>query len=629
FWIPLLAALPLALTALAQDFTPIDITEISPPITEAPDTPTPPPLLPTPPGMPETPVPEIGSTATLFAVSEDMIATLPPPQVVEPLADLRDAAEMHPAFYDDFSTFDPIEMRYAGRGFARVSYPGLGLALNLYERDQPVTVQTDVWLDVSAEARFLLEGGAARIFVRRSDAGHYSARVNAEGLIELFRGDQRLTWGQISAGEDRRLRLTALGDHLSVLVDGAVVLEYVDPSPLPSGSVALMAQDFRQNGALADEIGIWTTEPQAPPVPVFAAAPLSGTPTPVFLPAPQGLPDYTTLLLSQNEALYAGPQVGLYNQPLHFVDRSGVEQRLTLLPAIASGHIEIMYPDLAVSPDGDWGAVICGSSYEFIADVCVIGLTGDDAGKIKPMYGEMSGGVDAYSDSVPRWSSDASGGLWINFSSDRYGDTGRVRRLHFEPEAWRAMTVLPTTPPESLNLTLCTDVTTVDVWILCVNRDAAQPDVAAYRFNSSTGEKLPLLYTSQVSSSLRGLDAVVVPGGERLVAYVLYNGPCSTAPGCAVGWSRFSSDPAFTRLSGGNTSFQTAAHYLTPHLNPSGNRALVEQHVFGVNDQSVIFDLTVPNEPPKAVTIQHSNYLGVDWGKLHPCQIVATKSCSF
>ncbi|MCK6581401.1 MAG: hypothetical protein L6Q98_25195, partial [Anaerolineae bacterium] len=25
----------------------------------------------------------------------------------------------------------------------------------------------------------------------------------------------------------------------------------------------------------------------------------------------------------------------------------------------------------------------------------------------------------------------------------------------------------------------------------------------------------------------------------------------------------------------------------------------------------------------------HSNYLGVDWGKLHPCQIVATKSCSF
>ena len=28
FWIPLLAALPLALTALAQDFTPIDITQI-------------------------------------------------------------------------------------------------------------------------------------------------------------------------------------------------------------------------------------------------------------------------------------------------------------------------------------------------------------------------------------------------------------------------------------------------------------------------------------------------------------------------------------------------------------------------------------------------------------------------
>jgi hypothetical protein len=130
----------------------------------------------------------------------------------------------------------------AGWGFHAVSN---GQALRVYHSSDPLTLNTSDYLDVAAEAQFVVDYGTARLSMRQSAFGDYTALLDATGLVNLYRGGVLVATGQSTAStldQWRTLRLSAVGDVLRVSVDGLFILSYTDPDPLPAGKVAVAAQ---------------------------------------------------------------------------------------------------------------------------------------------------------------------------------------------------------------------------------------------------------------------------------------------------------------------------------------------------------------------------------------------------
>ncbi|MBK8025520.1 MAG: PD40 domain-containing protein [Chloroflexi bacterium] len=233
FWIFLFVGLALALglTALAQE-APIDIIEIPPPITQAPDTPTPPPtapILPTPTLLPDTATISAAGHAHL-AATENRFDGLESPFTAQ--------------FFDNFDA-GPLGIWQIGAGWSVVADEG-GQALLAQPPSEPVlTTYADLY-NAAIQVHARVAAGTVRLLMRYGAEGGYAAELNAQGGVRLLRGDQPLAEAVIPIGEpyrEYRLRFSAVEGLLIIWVDGVEVLRATDAAPLSAGRLGFAALD--------------------------------------------------------------------------------------------------------------------------------------------------------------------------------------------------------------------------------------------------------------------------------------------------------------------------------------------------------------------------------------------------
>ncbi|MCB9452717.1 MAG: hypothetical protein H6672_14865 [Anaerolineaceae bacterium] len=183
-----------------------------------------------------------------------------------------------------------------------------GLALQVINSNEPLLLQKGVFANLAVQARFQLHAGDAQISVRQSDAGNYTAALNATGLVTLYRGGTPLQTAQVTLDPAlpwHTLRLSAINAVLRVAVDGMEIVALSDRAPLPPGEVALSAhftlpEDGSvppENVLLADDLFLWvpTAElglyPQPTPVVQPTTVPTQEpTIEPTLLPLPTSEP---------------------------------------------------------------------------------------------------------------------------------------------------------------------------------------------------------------------------------------------------------------------------------------------------------------------------------------------------
>ncbi|GAB4512229.1 MAG: hypothetical protein OHK0046_11430 [Anaerolineae bacterium] len=105
-------------------------------------------------------------------------------------------------------------------------------------------INSDIWRDVQVSADFGLEPGGSAGAAVRVGAASYMTMLDYNGQVALFKGDTLLAQGPTPEASTnsgliwRRLTVTALGDTLTVLVDGVEQLRVQDSPSLAAGWVA-------------------------------------------------------------------------------------------------------------------------------------------------------------------------------------------------------------------------------------------------------------------------------------------------------------------------------------------------------------------------------------------------------
>jgi CSLREA domain-containing protein len=129
-----------------------------------------------------------------------------------------------------------------GAGWTLVASEG-GQALQFTGETGAFQYEAGNLFNVAVEARFSTETGTAQILVRQSSAGAYSVSLAPDGTVALERSGVVLTTTTAPAvdGAWRTLRLSVLNGALRVAANGAEVITFIDPAPLPPGTITIGA----------------------------------------------------------------------------------------------------------------------------------------------------------------------------------------------------------------------------------------------------------------------------------------------------------------------------------------------------------------------------------------------------
>jgi hypothetical protein len=134
-----------------------------------------------------------------------------------------------------------------------------GQALQVADSDEPVTFVHNTLGDVAVAARLRFSSGLARLSIRQSQAGSYTALLAASGQVSLYRGSQPLGTAAVPPNAPdgwRTLRLSAVGDVARVSVDGTEVIAVQDAAPLPPGTFSIAS--VTQNQLTVDDVAVFT-----------------------------------------------------------------------------------------------------------------------------------------------------------------------------------------------------------------------------------------------------------------------------------------------------------------------------------------------------------------------------------
>jgi len=162
-----------------------------------------------------------------------------------------------------------VEQWHVGEGWAVVPSDGGGALSGM--TNEPALRTNGVFFNTAAQARFNLSAGTARLSLRASSAGSYTAEMSANGILTLFRGSTALGSAQVGTPAPNgwhTLRFSAMQGMLRVVVDDVEKIALLDPAPLPPGSVqiALGAAGTMANGspiyapALIDDFFLFVPE---------------------------------------------------------------------------------------------------------------------------------------------------------------------------------------------------------------------------------------------------------------------------------------------------------------------------------------------------------------------------------
>lgn len=130
-------------------------------------------------------------------------------------------------------------------------------------------------LDVAVEMHVWLLQGEARLGVRQSVAGSYTAVLSQNGAVSLYRGDTLFAAGSIALDPDQtwhRLRLSAVDDVLRVAVNGQEVISILDDAPLPPGALSFSGAPDGTSALFVDDVSIWAGEEDVPEMQAILSA---------------------------------------------------------------------------------------------------------------------------------------------------------------------------------------------------------------------------------------------------------------------------------------------------------------------------------------------------------------------
>jgi hypothetical protein len=226
----------------------------------------------------ETPTAELSPTATLPETPTETTTSellTPAPTLTETLTETP-TATLTPTT-TPFGTEPPLSLIFTdnfdagattlwtlGAGWAFVASES-GQALQATS-DEAVTFANNNVSEAAAEARFLLPSGLARLSIRQSEAGSYTALMDASGNIVLYRGGEQMGTalvGPVASGQWRTLRLSVIGDIVRVAIDGVEVIAAQDAAPLPPGTISFAGMGA--SSLLVDDFGLWIPAPESTP----------------------------------------------------------------------------------------------------------------------------------------------------------------------------------------------------------------------------------------------------------------------------------------------------------------------------------------------------------------------------
>jgi hypothetical protein len=177
-----------------------------------------------------------------------------------------------------------------------------GQALQVLNSSTAIELQKGAFYNVAVQARFLSDSGAARLSIRQSEAGQYSAVLNPNGTVALYRGELLLTTTNIVASYPsawRVLRISAVDTRIRVSVDNFEVLAFEDSTSLPAGTISIGAifnEANATNTMLVDDFMLWVPSDELGNYP---------TPTPYLLPT--SVPETATPALSEAPVVESSP----------------------------------------------------------------------------------------------------------------------------------------------------------------------------------------------------------------------------------------------------------------------------------------------------------------------------------
>jgi subtilisin family serine protease len=307
-------------SAVAQDVVPAptgDTLEAPPVVVEMPTTaPTTPAELPTaappaptespaeaPPAPTESPTGVLPTPTELLAETPTLSNTPPVEPTLAPTMTLAPLLIPEPPMRllvrDLFDSGD-LSHWLLGAGWAIVpSETGFALQAN---SPDAAKLNKGAYYNAAVQMRFALTGGTAKLSLRVSSAGRYTASLDASGALLLFRGDALLGSAAVAPtapGTWRTLRLSAVNDTVRVMLDATEWIVAQDTAPLPPGEAEIMAGAAGANAdgspiiapMLADEVFLFVPEaeyslyPQPTDVPLPTLMPTEApTTVPTLVP---------------------------------------------------------------------------------------------------------------------------------------------------------------------------------------------------------------------------------------------------------------------------------------------------------------------------------------------------------
>ncbi|MDX2137046.1 MAG: hypothetical protein SF123_03050, partial [Chloroflexota bacterium] len=147
--------------------------------------------------------------------------------------------------------------------------------------------------NVTLALNLRMTGGRVSIRTHYTEGiGYYRFSLSADGLLELARGETVVASVRLVPVQPehwRSLRLAVTGRSLRASIDGAMVLHYVDPAPLPPGQVWMAVDNIPTGEVWIDNVQMTGSTPRAeiaPPIDMSAVSmnlsPFSTQPVVIF-----------------------------------------------------------------------------------------------------------------------------------------------------------------------------------------------------------------------------------------------------------------------------------------------------------------------------------------------------------
>ncbi len=114
--------------------------------------------------------------------------------------------------------------------------------------------------EVAVELRVRFTTGVFRMNLRQSSAGDYSAELNANGQVNLYRLGQLISTTTVmpsSVGQWRTFRVSVVDNVVRVSIDGIEVTGFIDASPLAPGGLSINASGLAGDGLTIDDMKLW------------------------------------------------------------------------------------------------------------------------------------------------------------------------------------------------------------------------------------------------------------------------------------------------------------------------------------------------------------------------------------